>query len=223
MPFASVPLARSPGAARIPTRIAALRIVFYYTAAGVLWTLVTDWVSHTSLIHYLGSGQVEWLGAWCFLAASATILGFGLDRYFHQLRETAERLQASEARFRSLFEHSADGILVLDPESGRFEAANPAAVSLYGAASESALCGASPWELFPRTAAGRANFGRLLPRAHRCRGSRQMPCFRVDPSAAERRGFPCTGSAGFRPPGGSHPSPSHRARHHPPSQPGIGT
>lgn len=47
-------------------------------------------------------------------------------------RERERRLDASEARFRALYEHSMDAILLSDPAKGRMLACNPAAEQLFG-------------------------------------------------------------------------------------------
>jgi PAS domain S-box-containing protein len=65
-------------------------------------------------------------------------------------RKEAERsLRESEARFRSLFEHSADALSIFDPETGRFVESNDAVARLVGAPNKEALGNASPVEISP--------------------------------------------------------------------------
>jgi PAS domain S-box-containing protein len=61
--------------------------------------------------------------------------------------ETA--LRESEARFRSLFERSADAMLLFDPELGRFIKSNQAGARQTGAPNVEALASASPTDLSP--------------------------------------------------------------------------
>src|SRR6478609_2103171 len=64
-------------------------------------------------------------------------------------KEAEAALLQSEARFRSLFERSADAMSLLDPECGRFVASNEAVVRQTGAPSREALGNASPAEISP--------------------------------------------------------------------------
>lgn len=53
-------------------------------------------------------------------------------RDISERREAEERLRQSELRYRSLFEHSMDAILLTDPETGAILTANPAACEMFG-------------------------------------------------------------------------------------------
>ncbi len=65
-------------------------------------------------------------------------------------RKAAEAaLLQSEARFRSLFERSADAMSLFDPQSGRFIESNDAVMHQIGAPSREALGEASPAEMSP--------------------------------------------------------------------------
>lgn len=57
-----------------------------------------------------------------------------------------ERLRASENRYRRLFESSTDGILLVEPESGRIADANPAFLHLLGIPREQVV-GRTLWEV----------------------------------------------------------------------------
>lgn len=61
-------------------------------------------------------------------------------------RQDADRLKASETRYRRLFEAAKDGILILDAESGKIEDANPYLCELLGFAEEDFL-GKQLWEI----------------------------------------------------------------------------
>jgi len=65
----------------------------------------------------------------------------------HRVQERTEALQASESRFRTLFESAAETVLILG-ENGIVDC-NPAAVELFGGGDRSALVGRSPASLSP--------------------------------------------------------------------------
>jgi two-component system cell cycle sensor histidine kinase/response regulator CckA len=71
-------------------------------------------------------------------------------------------LEASEKRYRRLFEGAKDGILILDPESGKIVDVNPFLVELTGYTHEEFL-GKHLWEIgpFKDVAASRASFEKL--------------------------------------------------------------
>jgi PAS domain S-box-containing protein len=79
-----------------------------------------------------------------------------------------ERLRISENRYRRLFEAATDGILLVEPESGRITAANPALLALVGA-SQSQVVERELWEvgLLPDRPAQRAFL-------HQVRGERVL-------------------------------------------------
>ena len=68
--------------------------------------------------------------------------------------QTAERaaqaaLQASEERYRVLFERSRDALMILTPSSWKFTSVNPATVEMFGAKDAAAFAALSPWDLSP--------------------------------------------------------------------------
>ncbi|MFO0774567.1 MAG: PAS domain S-box protein [Nitrospiraceae bacterium] len=75
------------------------------------------------------------------------ILGLSQDITARQLAE--QRLRDNEEKYRSLFESSRDAIVLLFPPTWCFTAANPAAVSLYGADSVEHLTAHGPADLSP--------------------------------------------------------------------------
>jgi PAS domain S-box-containing protein len=81
----------------------------------------------------------------------ANNLAFGVTalRTREERRRAEKALRESEARFRSLFERSADSMMLFDPETGRFIEANEATARHLGAPSREALCNVSPVEIAP--------------------------------------------------------------------------
>ena len=78
-------------------------------------------------------------------------------------RRAAHDLEVSETRYRRLFEAAQDGILIVDPGTGRITDANPFLTDLLGHARDE-LVGKELWEigLFRDIAANRAAFRTLL-------------------------------------------------------------
>jgi PAS domain S-box-containing protein len=91
------------------------------------------------------------------LHASARLIGEMIER-----RWAEEALQASEGRYRRLFETSKDGILILDAETGMIVDVNPFLIELL-AFSREAFLGKKVWELgfFKDIVANQAHFGEL--------------------------------------------------------------
>jgi PAS domain S-box-containing protein len=81
----------------------------------------------------------------------ANNLAFGVTalRTREERKRAEKALRESEARFRSLFERSADSMTLFDPEIGRFIDANDAAARQIGAPSREALCDVSPVDISP--------------------------------------------------------------------------
>ncbi|MGE0813783.1 MAG: PAS domain S-box protein [Vicinamibacterales bacterium] len=62
-----------------------------------------------------------------------------------------QALRESEQRHRLMFESSRDALLTIHPPDWRFSSCNPAAVELFGAASDAELCTLGPWAVSPPT------------------------------------------------------------------------
>ncbi len=72
-----------------------------------------------------------------------------VSRDITERKEAEAALLQSEARFRSLFERSADAMSLFDPQSGRFIESNDAVVRQTGAPNREALGNSSPAEISP--------------------------------------------------------------------------
>ena len=102
------------------------------------------------------SGEVRWVHSRAFVQPAEDggphrIVGFTTD--VTERRRAEEARRESEARFRSLFNHAFEAILVFDPDAGRFIDCNPAALRLFGMERE-ALLAATPAGLSAKVQAG---------------------------------------------------------------------
>ncbi len=65
------------------------------------------------------------------------------------LKRKVDELRESEAKFRTLFESSADAIMTLAPPDWKFTSGNPATVKMFRAKDEAEFISKGPWELSP--------------------------------------------------------------------------
>ncbi len=72
----------------------------------------------------------------------------GIFRDITERKKTDQRIQASEIRYRRLFEAAKDGVLILDVETGAIEDVNPYLVNMLGYPAEE-LLGKKLWEISP--------------------------------------------------------------------------
>jgi PAS domain S-box-containing protein len=91
----------------------------------------------------------------------------GLEAAEAERKRTEEKMQASETRYRRLFESARDGILILDAETGQIAAVNPFLTELLGYSQEDFL-GKMLWEIGPFRDIGetRAAFSELQTKGY---------------------------------------------------------
>ncbi|GAB6183641.1 PAS domain-containing protein [Thermodesulfovibrio hydrogeniphilus] len=73
----------------------------------------------------------------------------GTIRDITQRKQLEQMLQESEQRYRTLFDQTRDPIMILEPPSWHFKAANPAAMQLFGIKSDEELQKLTPWAISP--------------------------------------------------------------------------
>lgn len=74
----------------------------------------------------------------------------GISTDMTDLEKTERELKESEARYRCLFDFSADALMVGEPPSWNFTAANPAAIAMFRARDQAQLLSVGPGELSPQ-------------------------------------------------------------------------
>ncbi len=94
----------------IPNRWMAWKICLAYAALGGIWIFSSGW-----LLHFLvkDQGQIAFLEnvkGWFYVAVTAALLWYALDRYFMQIRRSARMLQESERRWYFALEGAGHGV-----------------------------------------------------------------------------------------------------------------
>ncbi|HOX47368.1 MAG TPA: PAS domain S-box protein [Myxococcota bacterium] len=128
------------------------RVALIYAGFSGLWILASDRVLQALVGGPLEASWYQSAKGLLFVMASSLVLLLLLRRELrarrtaessagaarHQRECTEQELHTTQAVFRSLFEHSLDGLLITSPD-GRIHAANPAAGRIFGR-SEEELC-----------------------------------------------------------------------------------
>lgn len=125
----------------------ALKIALLYTILAGLWILLSDQILARLLTDPQERAQWELLKGWAFVVVTGLMLYSLLRRELDALHRSQQETQESEAKFRALFEHSADANLLA--YQGVFIDCNQSAVDLLGAENKLQLLGLSLEELSP--------------------------------------------------------------------------
>ncbi len=116
-----------------------------------------------------------------------SLVVIGGKRFMHtasrdvtERRRAAEALVASESRYRVLFENAAEGIVAIDPETGRFQFFNPSVCAMFGYTPEE-FGELTLSDLHPRDALAQAlKEIRAAVRGFRPKMASGIPCLRKD-------------------------------------------
>ncbi len=95
----------------VPTRSTAAAIALWYAAVGALWILCSGWLLHHLVHDNELEALLEAVKGWFYVAVTAAILSFVLNRYFAEIRRTVRALHTSESRLRLLGDNLPDGYL----------------------------------------------------------------------------------------------------------------
>lgn len=108
-----------------------LRIALLYTIFGGLWILFSDTLLASAVTDPAALTRLQTCKGWAFVGTSALVIFLLLRRELHLRQINERKLGESEERYRLLFEHSMDAILLTAPDGG-IHAANPAACRMFG-------------------------------------------------------------------------------------------
>jgi PAS domain S-box-containing protein len=115
---------------RLPYLPLNLKVALTYALFGGLWILLSDHLL-AALIHDPGmQTNLQTVKGWAFVALSAILIDTLLRRHLALNQQAEHALRTSEERYRQLFEHSMDAILLTAPD-GRIDSANPAACRIF--------------------------------------------------------------------------------------------
>lgn len=121
-------------------------ITFNYLIFGLLWILFSDklldfLIKDDSLLTKFQSYK----GAF-FILVTSTFLYLLVKRHMQSLRFAESKLIESESHYKALFNDNHSVIILINPDNGKIEDANPAACKYYGW-SHSELCSKSVYDL----------------------------------------------------------------------------
>lgn len=88
----------------------AVKIAVCYALLGGLWILGSGWFLHHFVRDPALVELMETIKGWCFVAVTALLLGFALDRYFREIRRSAQMLQSTEQRWLFALEGTGQGV-----------------------------------------------------------------------------------------------------------------
>lgn len=94
----------------MPTREMALKVALWYAAAGTLWILFSGQALHCLVKDLELQHLLENLKGWSFILVTASLLALALDRYFREIRRSAQLLQASEERWQFALRGAGQGV-----------------------------------------------------------------------------------------------------------------
>lgn len=84
--------------------VVALRVAILYACAGALWIALSDWALSSLVRDVALLAEIQTWKGWAFITTTAALLFVVLLRRELRIHRSMEALQASEQRFRSLFE-----------------------------------------------------------------------------------------------------------------------
>ncbi|HEY5282180.1 MAG TPA: PAS domain S-box protein, partial [Polyangia bacterium] len=97
-----------PRPAWAPTRKQAVKIATCYALLGAAWVLFSGLVLHALVSDPATVAWLETAKGWFFVASTAFLLGFVLDRYFRVLRASIDRAQENQLRLQFLGDNLPD-------------------------------------------------------------------------------------------------------------------
>jgi two-component system, cell cycle sensor histidine kinase and response regulator CckA len=94
----------------IPTRTRAIRLSLWYALLSSLWILLSGWLLHLLVKDHNLAVSLENVKGWFFVSVTAFLLYLALDRYFREIRKSAQLLQESKQRWQFALESAGHGV-----------------------------------------------------------------------------------------------------------------
>ena len=122
-------------------RLPALKIVLTYAGVSALWILFSDRVVAWLIHDPVAAANANTIKGWLFVAVTASMLWFLMQRLLNQLQHSEAVLRESERNYREVFNATADAIFLHDGATGRVLSVNQAMLRMYGFSSEQEVLG----------------------------------------------------------------------------------
>jgi PAS domain S-box-containing protein len=103
----------------IPTRATAAGLSLKYALLGSLWILLSGWLLHHLVKDTNLAASLETVKGWFFVTVTAFLLYLALDRYFREIRKSAQLLQDSERRWQFALESAGHGVWDWNPQTDK--------------------------------------------------------------------------------------------------------
>ncbi len=116
-----------------------LRVTLNYLIIGFLWILFSDELLDLIAVDHELIIKFQTYKGVFFIVVTACFLYFFVKRHMQSLRITESKLIESENHYKALFNNNNAIILLINPDNGKIEDANPAACTYYGL-TRSELC-----------------------------------------------------------------------------------
>ncbi len=104
------PVSKQSPLQSIPTTATATKISLVYALVSALWILGSGWMLHHFVHEPNLDALLENVKGWFFVAVTALLLGLALNRYFREIRRSAQLLVESEELWQFAFEGVGEGI-----------------------------------------------------------------------------------------------------------------
>jgi len=109
-----------------------LKITLIYFTFGVVWILFSDKALELTIANPELINKIQTYKGSFYIVVTAGLLYLLVKQHLQKLRHTNEQRIKSESHYKALFNDNQSIIVLINPESGRIEDANPAACRFYG-------------------------------------------------------------------------------------------
>ena len=109
-----------------------LRIAAIYAVIGGLWIVFSDRILSSMIDDPALLTRLQTYKGWGFVAITAVLLFWMINRYNAKMRHSEAVLIESEERFRTLAENAHDMIYRMSLPDGRYEYVSPASLAIFG-------------------------------------------------------------------------------------------
>lgn len=109
-----------------------IRITLSYLLFGLMWILFSDMLLDFLINDHGLLTKFQTYKGTFFVFVTAAFFYLFVERHMHKLRSVEARIKERERHYKSLFDDNHSIIVLINPEDGKIEDANPAACKYYG-------------------------------------------------------------------------------------------